>query len=74
MESAYGNWVSLFGKVKVLARHRALKSETSGETSAENLNRFIERMTAELAKYVVKPGAISEAVEEKPLSEFLEED
>jgi len=70
MEASYQTALNLIGKVKSLARHRALRHDGDGKL-AVTLNRFIDRVTEELASSKVTPGA-AEVIEEAPsLKEFL---
>jgi len=70
MGSAYGTALNLMDKVKSLSKHRALKYDTSGKLGA-TLNRFIERVSAELSAYKAVPGQDVIEDEAPSLSEFL---
>ncbi len=70
LEASYQTALNLIGKVKSMARHRALSHDGDGKL-AGTLNRFIDRVSEELVSSKVTPGQTKVAEEAPTLKEFL---
>lgn len=69
MERAYQTYLNLVAKVRKLASHRALKHDPTGQAT-ETFNRFLVRMSQEIASCKVVPGSTTVAGEPS-LKEFV---